>query len=128
MSMIITQNGCCIDNVLLKNYFHSMINHFFKILPMKETGEQSLAVYMKSLQMELLGCHELIPEIKENSMFLTLLSILQYLIDNPDCSTSDVKREVFRAISICNKLETIYSGSEGLDGNVGKLPKQNRNI
>ena len=40
---------------------------------------------------------------------MTLISILQYLIDTPDCPVQDVKREVFRAISICNKLKSRYT-------------------
>jgi len=40
---------------------------------------------------------------------VSLLNILQYLIDNPECSLTVVKREVFRAISICNKLKAKYA-------------------
>ena len=40
--------------------------------------------------------------------YVSLLAILQYLIDNPETSVHTVKREVFRAISICNKLRAKY--------------------
>ena len=85
------------------------MNQFFKILPMRENGEETLCVYMKSLQVELLGCKELIPDMRDNPRYLTLLAILQYLVDNPSCPLQDVRREVFEAISICNKLESIYT-------------------
>ncbi len=109
MSDILTSVGEPITSNLLRNYFRNLVNQFFKILPMREKEEESLYIYMKSLQSELLGCKELLPDIRENSLYLTLLAILQYLIDNTDCSVAEVKREVFRAISICNKLKSIYA-------------------
>ena len=109
MSEIKTSAGEPITSSLLRNYFRNLVNQFFKILPMRENEEGSLFVYMKSLQSELLGCKELIPEVRESSLYLTLLAILQYLIDNPECSVTEVKREVFRAISVCNKLKSIYA-------------------
>lgn len=112
MRDINTSVGEPITSNLLRNYFRNLVNQFFKILPMRENEEDSLYVYMKSLQSELLGCKELIPEIRENSLYLTLLAILQHLIDNPECKITEVKREVFRAISICNKLKSIYANTE----------------
>lgn len=114
MSEVKTSVGESVTSNLLRNYFRNLVNQFFKILPMRENEEGSLYVYMKSLQSELLGCKELIPEVRENSLYLTLLSILQYLLDNPECSVTEVKREVFRAISICNKLKSIYANMEAL--------------
>lgn len=96
------------DSTVLSNYFRALINLFFKILPLWEDGESSLAVYMRSLQAELLGCNEFVEAIHNDALFLSLLSILQYLIDTPDCPKSVVKREVFRSISICNKLRSRY--------------------
>lgn len=108
-----TKPGVPINAELLHNYFRHLVNHFFKILPMRENNEESLTTYMQSLQVELLGCKGLVPAINDDSNYLTILSILQYLIDNPDCSVSEVKREVFRAISICNKLQLRFL-SEGV--------------
>lgn len=107
--MIPTTAGVPMDATVLNNYFRALINLFFKILPLWEGGESSLTVYMKSLQAELLGCNELVEAIHNDPLFLSLLSILQYLIDTPDCEVSAVKREVFRAISICNKLKARYA-------------------
>lgn len=106
--MIETAAGCKIDAIFLHNYFKTLVNSFFKVLPMRENEEDSLVTYMRSLQIELLGCKEFIEAIKDDSLYLTLLAILQYLIDNPTCSVYEVKREVFRAISICNKLKSRY--------------------
>lgn len=93
-----------VDSKIIQNYLKSLINRFFKILPMRENGEASLEVYMRSLQCELLGCQSLMPIFGENDSYISLLSILQFLSDTPDCPIAEVKREVFRAISICNKL------------------------
>lgn len=105
---IATSSGDFIDAKLLKNYFKKLVNSFFKILPMKENQEDSLDKYLRSLQRELIGCQSLITAIQEDSLYLTLLAILQYIIDHPDCSTKEVRRDVFRAISICNQLEATY--------------------
>lgn len=107
--MVETTAGVPIDAEVLNNYFRTLVNHFFKILPIREQNEDSLTTYMQSLQAELLGCKGLVSAIQNDASYLTLLSILQYLIDNPECSVREVKREVFRAISICNKLRAQYA-------------------
>ena len=104
-----TTAGVCMSAEMLSEYLRSLVNRFFKILPIRENGEVSLVTYMRSLQAELLGCKELIVAIHDDHMFVSLLNILQYLIDNPECSVVVVKREVFRAISICNKLKAKYA-------------------
>lgn len=104
-----TTAGVPIDAELLHNYFKNLVNHFFKILPIREQNEESLSTYMQSLQAELIGCKGLIEAIQNDAAYLTLISILQYLIDNPECTIREVKREVFRAISICNKLKARYA-------------------
>ena len=106
--MIDTSVDIPISDEMLCNYFKSLVNRFFKILPIREGGEKTLPIYIQSLQSEILGCKELICELKYDSNFLTLTSILQYLYDNPDCPIPDVKREVFRAIGICNKMKSNY--------------------
>lgn len=107
--MVETTAGMPIETEVLHNYFRNLVNHFFKILPIREQNEESLTTYMQSLQAELLGCKGLVSAIQNDASYLTLLSILQYLIDNPECTVREVKREVFRAISICNKLKAQYA-------------------
>lgn len=97
---------------LFDSYMRSLVNRFFKILPIKESetqyGESSFHTYIESLQAELIGCESLILALHDDPLFMSLISILQYMMDNPDCSVRTVKREVFRAISICNKLKARY--------------------
>jgi len=107
-----TTNGYDIPADLVGNYLGGLVNQFFKILPIKESGEPSLNEFMRSLQIELIGHRGLMEYLNHDSMYMTLLSILQYMIDN-DCDTHVVKREVFKAISICKKLRKKYC-SEGV--------------
>ena len=108
---MITINGYDIPTEMVDKYLNGLVNQFFKILPIKESGEPSLTEFMRSLQVELLGFKDLMTAIGNDSMYLTLLSILQYLIEN-DCDTPAVKREVFKAISICKKLRNKYCETE----------------
>lgn len=114
--MIQTKNGLEMDNTVLTNYLRNLVNLFFKILPIRESEQATLGAYMSSLQSELLGCKSLIVALHEDSMFLSLLSILQFLIDNQDSSIPIYRREVFKAISICNKLRARYAVSEAEEG------------
>jgi len=86
-----------LPNGLVRNYFHSLVNCYFKILPIREDGEKTIGVYLESLKAEMLGCGSLLNDIKNDPSYMTLLSILQYFIDHPDCDIANVRREVFRA-------------------------------
>ena len=41
-----------IPDLLIKNYFKNLINQFYKILPIKESGEDTLQKYMESLKIQ----------------------------------------------------------------------------
>lgn len=103
-----TTAGVAITSRLLRKYFHSLVDSIFKILPLREDEEKTLPVYIQSLQSELLGCKELICELHNDPNFLKIASILQYLLDHPDCPVCEVKREVFKAIKICKTMESRY--------------------
>lgn len=105
-----TKNMELSDKVVQK-YLKSLIGQYYKILPIKESGEPSLAKYMDSLQREMIGCQSLIEALNYDELFMSLISILQYLIDN-DCETDVVKSEVFKAINICKKLQKKYGAEE----------------
>lgn len=114
-----TRINTVVDNELIRNYFKSLVNNFFKILPMRENEESSLTTYLESLQSELAGAGKFIPELDSDARLLSLLAILEFLKDNPDYPVNKVRREVFKAISICNKLKTHYM--EALDDSVEQL-------
>ena len=96
-----------ITKEMLDHYLAGLVNKFFKILPMREANEYSLTEYMESLQVELIGCKGVIDELQHDAMYLTIISILQYLITE-ECEVRVVKREVFKAISLCKKLRKRY--------------------
>ncbi len=104
-----TRVGIPIKADMTIDYFRELINRFFKVLPMWESREGTLPVYLESLQVELLGFQSFVPTIKTDASYVTLLSILQYFIDNPDAGQGKVRREVFKAISICNKLCSVLA-------------------
>jgi hypothetical protein len=104
-----TSIGVPMEGDLLLKYFESLINKLFKILPIKEETPESLPIYIESLQLELLGCKSFIYTLQNDGNFLAIISILQYLAETPECSVRKVRREVFRLISICNKLSAIYA-------------------
>lgn len=108
-----------LDDYLVHDYFKSLVNSFFKILPMREKEESSLPTYLDSLQVELMGCEYFVSGLDKEPGFLSLLAILQYLLDNPDCPVNKVRREVFKAISICNKLKAQFMSGEVFDERVG---------
>ena len=104
---MMTKRNIELSDKMVQRYLSSMIGQFYKILPIKESGEPSLSRYMESLQRELLGCNDLIVALNHDELFLSLLSILQYLIEN-ESDVSTVKTEVFKAIGICKKLQIKY--------------------
>ena len=107
--MMETNVGLPLDEKAVGVYLKNWVAMFFKILPIRESDDPSLTVYMQSLQREILGCKALLPAMREDAQFLSLICRLQYLIDHPDCPFLELRRDVFACISICNKLKAKYS-------------------
>lgn len=99
---------------VLGNYLDTLVDRIFKILPMKEENADTLNEYMQGLQLELIGCSSLFVNTGYDSVLLSLISILQYLIDN-DCDVDTVRRQVFTAIDTCKKLKRKYFTEETED-------------
>ena len=105
-----TSIGAPVDARLLANYFRTLVNQVYKILPMRESGQQSLSKYVWRLEAELLGCNDLFPSVREDSYFASLLGILHFLSESiEDCQPQKVKQLVFEAISLCGKLRDRYA-------------------
>lgn len=103
-----TAAGGRVDSAMVRNYFRNLVDRFFKILPVWESGDGSVAIYMESLRSELMGCRSLILAINSDGEYLSLISMLQDLIDHPEYEHDKVRRVVFNSISICNKLNARY--------------------
>lgn len=107
---VMTAYGNQLEDKALANYFAKLVNLIFKILPMRESEEESLDVYMESLLCELTGFQELFPAVGYDAGMVSIMTIIQFLKDTPDCGIAVVRREVFHAISICNQLRDRYAG------------------
>ena len=103
--------GCDVSDQMVAKRVNALVNQFYKILPLKEEGESSLAKYMLSLQREMVGMKTLMVALDDDPQYLTLLSILQYLIDH-DCDVATVKMEVFKAINVIKRLQKKIAASE----------------
>lgn len=101
-----------ISKKLISNYFASLVNGFFKILPMRESNEPSLSKYVEGLMAEMRGVGKLIEVIDYDARFLSLLGILQNMIDNPNYPVKSTKHDVFKAIVICKSLQEKYGEDE----------------
>lgn len=108
---MMTSRSIELPDKVVQKYLKALIGQFYKILPIKESGEPSLDKYMESLQREMIGCQSLILALNNDELFLSLLAVLQYMIKN-DCDISTVKCEVFKAINICKKLQKKYGAKE----------------
>lgn len=113
--MMIETSGAPMDARVLTNYLDRLVGKVYKILPLWEESEPTLATYMIELLHELSGCYSFVTAIKYDSQFLSLLSTLQYLIDNPDSEVSEVKRMVFGAITYCKRLKGQYTSLTGIN-------------
>ena len=123
--MIETSVGVPMDVSALSSYFGRLVNRFFKILPMwedrianpvpkpdvldEESMYDDLEIYIRSLQIELMGFISLIKPFDDESALISLVSALQYLADNSNVRLGIVKREVFRSINTCTNLKVKYT-------------------
>ena len=108
-----TSTGVSIDAESVRNYFHTLINKFFKILPLYEDKEETLCEYMRNLQIELIGCKSFITELEHDARYISMLSVLEQLIGlHSHCGFTiehrKIKKSVFQAISFCEELEERY--------------------
>ena len=84
------------------------IGQFFKILPLKEDASPTLQKYIEALLREMLGMKSLMAEWHEDEHYLSLLGILQYFADHPECDVETVRSDVFKAIGIIRRLQKKY--------------------
>ena len=99
-----------IPNELMLHYLERTVGRLYKILPMKEAEEDTIHEYLDSLLAELVGI-ELLEQFTEQPYYVSILGVVSYLSEHIDsCSTKKVKRNVFRAIDLCKKLQDFYRG------------------
>jgi len=100
--MFLTKCGVITDE-LFENYLDRLVPRFFKILALNDEQNPTLIQYIKSFQRELVGSKNLVNVLNNDARFLTLISTLQYFIDN-GVNNSEVKK----CISISKQLKEHY--------------------
>lgn len=91
-----------LPNELLSAYKEKLTGRVFKILPMKEENSSTWEVYIESLLHELIGNKELVKELKENAEFLSMLGVLEGLINEEDIKV--IRREIFNCLNLIKKI------------------------
>lgn len=94
-------------------YIERLVNRFYKILPLTENKCETVNEYMLSLQRELLGCQSLFVALGNDDQYISILSLLQYLIEHQDEDFRNVRKEIFQVINVLNKLKNTYLGDKG---------------
>lgn len=105
--MFLTKCGTLSDKIF-ENYLDRLVPRFFKIMMMSDDKNPTLNDYIKRMQRELIGSKNLINALNEDARFMSLISILQFSIDN-GVVNSDIKK----CITISKQLKKHYFPQEG---------------
>lgn len=119
---ISTSLNISLDYSMWDKYLSSLINKFFKILPILENSEDSIDAYLESLQSELSGLQMLVVELGNDPSYISLLAVLSWIAESAspkngsdEVSFKRIRREVFHAISICKKIKEHYENAMASD-------------
>jgi len=72
------------------------------------TRLNTLKIHLESLKIELLGSQGLVSKIKTDAQFIRLLTTIQFFISENNIEHCVLRREVFKCISIIEKLQKKY--------------------
>ena len=97
---------------MIANRTDDLVGQFYKILPLKENGAKTLPKYINSLLREMLGMQGVVEDWQEDGRYLSLIGILQYYADHPECEVETVRSDVFKALNIIRQLQDKYSVEE----------------
>jgi hypothetical protein len=106
-----TKYGQLPDEMLLA-YVNGMIAKVWKTIPMKQVGTDSLPKYLEAILREFVGQKELICELRNNEEFLTILGIMESLLNQDDFSK--FRSDIFKVINLIEKLK-FKLGGDGID-------------
>lgn len=91
-------------------YFERMVGRIYKILPLKESEEDTVGQYIDSLLVEMTGL-DILEQLNTQAYYTSIVSIVAYLNENVDaCDIAKIRREIFKAINLCKKLQRLYQG------------------
>lgn len=104
-----------IPDAMMQKYLERTVGKLYKILPLKESNEPTLQEYLDMLLSELTGV-ELLENLSAQPYYVSIIGIVSYLSDNIlECTVKKVKKNVFRAIDLCKKLQCIYAGGDTIE-------------
>ncbi len=107
-----TRTNCgYIADELYESYLDSLVGRFYKILPLKEEGSETLNIYIESFMSELVGSRKLVLLLNNDANFMVLINTLQFLLDN-EYDNKTCKREIMKCISIAKKLKKKHFGKK----------------
>ena len=87
-----------------ERYLHALVGKIFKLLPIREEGdEDAFMAYAQGLQRELSGCETVLRRVACDPDWVSILAILANIIEG-DVAFARFRRDVFRMISLCEKL------------------------
>ena len=97
---------------MLNAYLQSLTGRIFKILPMKEQMLAGDGVYLDrylaTLSLEMQGASRTFLELQESAEYIALLNTVNGLCE--DTPLPFLKREVFKMLSLVDKLKAEYGG------------------
>lgn len=108
-----TRYNTQVDDQMTERYLAHLVGRFYKILPIREEQVYPLKPYLDSLLRELTGLNRLVEQLEHDEIFLSILSLLQYLADHDDADVNVIKTEVFHAINLVDKLKERHFPSGG---------------
>lgn len=88
-------------------YLHSLTGKIFKILPMYESGDETVFIYMEHLVAELSGGSFSFPELGSDASYISVLNNINFILHH-ECSVDQCKREVFNMLSSIDNLKEKY--------------------
>ena len=84
-------------------FYRRLINCIYKILPLKEEGNDGLDDYVDSVLIQLYGSLNTYPDLNYNQQFISIINTLQYFRNN-EYTVKQCKRETFRCINILQNM------------------------
>lgn len=93
------------------HYLSCLINQIFKILPLKEQNSEFIDTHISDIIKELKGFDMLIKDTEYDAVIMRILAILSYYEQNIYVSSvEDVRRNIFKMITLCEKLKYRIEG------------------
>lgn len=97
-----TKYGIELDNSFVDAYSKKLVDKIFKLLPLRDEGNENLPKYHESLMIEILGSSKLLIGLQNKSEFVSMLSSLEMVLTIEDKAL--YKRKVFECINLAKKL------------------------